>query len=323
MTSTLSTCSHQTFSMKKLVLWLPWIGIIALATYTYKVFEEFEEQATEFVEFDELPQGNSVNAIAIELPDSMEFAGERVPLEIPDVRERLDREMHINAYWHTNTIFLLKRAHRWLPQISKILAEEGIPDDFKYIPAIEGAFLNDISPRNAVGFWQFRKDAGKEFGLEVNRQVDERYDPLKSTHAACKYLRKAHDKFGNWTLVAASFNRGRAGIIRAMDNQKVDNYYDLMLNEETSRYVFRILAAKEIIEHPQRYGFHVPEDQLYEVEKVKYVPITSSVDNWVDWANSNGINLKLLKRYNPWIQSSSLTVSGKKEYKIAIPVNYE
>ena len=309
--------------MKKLVLWLPWIGIIALATYTYKVFEEFEEQATEFVEFDELPQGNSVNAIAIELPDSMEFAGERVPLEIPDVRERLDREMHINAYWHTNTIFLLKRAHRWLPQISKILAEEGIPDDFKYIPAIEGAFLNDISPRNAVGFWQFRKDAGKEFGLEVNRQVDERYDPLKSTHAACKYLRKAHDKFGNWTLVAASFNRGRAGIIRAMDNQKVDNYYDLMLNEETSRYVFRILAAKEIIEHPQRYGFHVPEDQLYEVEKVKYVPITSSVDNWVDWANSNGINLKLLKRYNPWIQSSSLTVSGKKEYKIAIPVNYE
>ena len=309
--------------MKKLVLWLPWIGIIALATYTYKVFEEFEEQATEFVEFDELPQGNSVNAIAIELPDSMEFAGERVPLEIPDVRERLDREMHINAYWHTNTIFLLKRAHRWLPQISKILAEEGIPDDFKYIPAIEGAFLNDISPRNAVGFWQFRKDAGKEFGLEVNRQVDERYDPLKSTRAACKYLKKAYDKFGNWTLVAASFNRGRAGIIRAMDNQKVDNYYDLMLNEETSRYVFRILAAKEIIEHPQRYGFHVPEDQLYEVEKVKYVPITSSVDNWVDWANSNGINLKLLKRYNPWIQSSSLTVSGKKEYKIAIPVNYE
>ena len=309
--------------MKKIIVWLPWIGIIALALYTYSNLEEIEAQADEFVEFDELPQGTSVNAIAIELPDSLTFAGERVPLEIPDVRERLDREMHINAYWHTNTIFLLKRAHRWLPQISTILKEEGIPDDFKYIPAIEGAFLNDISPKAAVGFWQFRKDAAKEFGLEVNRQVDERYDPLKSTRAACKYLKKAYERFGSWTLVAASFNRGRAGLLRAMDNQQVDNYYDLMLNEETSRYVFRILAAKEIIEHPQRYGFHVPEEQLYQIEEVKYVSLTGSVDNWVVWANENGINFKLLKRYNPWIQGSSLSVSGKKEYRIAIPITNE
>jgi hypothetical protein len=309
--------------MKKFVVWLPWIGIIALASYTYFIFEEIEEQADDFVEYDELPQGTSVNAMAIELPDSLWFAGERVPLEIPDVRERLDREMHINAYWHTNTIFLLKRANRWLPQIAAILEEEGIPDDFKYIPAIEGAFLNDISPKAAVGFWQFRKDAAKEFGLEVNRQVDERYDPLKSTRAASKYLKKAYDKFGSWTLVAASFNRGRAGLIRALDNQKVEDYYDLMLNEETSRYIFRILAAKEIIEHPQRYGFHVPAEQLYEVEKVNYVPIESSVDNWVDWANENGINFKLLKRHNPWIQSSSLTVSGKKDYQVALPVDNE
>ena len=306
--------------MKRVWLGLPWLAIIALSTFTYFELKELNANRQEFVEYNELPQGATVNANAIDLPDSLSFAGEIVPLEIPDVNERLDREMHINAYWHTNTIFLIKRAHRWLPQISKVLEEEGIPDDFKYMPAIEGAFKNDISPKAAVGFWQFRRDAAKEFGLEVNRQVDERYDPIKSTKAASKYLRKAYEKFGNWTLVAASFNRGRAGIIRAMDNQKVDNYYDLMLNEETSRYVFRILAAKEIIEHPHRYGFQVSEDQLYNVEPVKYVTVDKSVDNWIDWSQEQGINYKLLKRHNPWIQSDRLTVSSDKQYLVAIPV---
>jgi len=306
--------------MKRVWLGLPWLAIIALLAYTYSQLKELSQKQQDFVEYTELPQGATVNAIAIKLPDSLSFSGELVPLEIPDVKERLDREMHINAYWHTNTIFLLKRANRWLPQIAKVLAEEGIPDDFKYMPAIEGAFKNDISPKAAVGFWQFRKDAAKEFGLEVNRQVDERYDPIKSTIAASKYLRKAYEKFGNWTLVAASFNRGRAGIIRAMDKQKVDNYYDLMLNEETSRYVFRILAAKEIIEHPHRYGFQYTEDQLYSVEPVKYVTVTASIDNWVDWSQQQGINFKLLKRHNPWIQSDRLTVSAGKEYLVAIPI---
>ena len=306
--------------MKRVWLGLPWLAIIALSTFTYFELKELNANQQEFVEYTELPQGATVNAIAINLPDSLSFAGEIVPLEIPDVNERLDREMHINAYWHTNTIFLIKRAHRWLPQISKVLEEEGIPDDFKYMPAIEGAFKNDISPKAAVGFWQFRKDAAKEFGLEVNRQIDERYDPIKSTKAASKYLRKAYEKFGDWTLVAASFNRGRAGIIRAMYNQKVDNYYDLMLNEETSRYVFRILAAKEIIEHPHRYGFQVSEDQLYNVEPVKYVTVDKSVDNWIDWSQEQGINYKLLKRHNPWIQSDRLTVSSGKQYLVAIPI---
>ena len=306
--------------MKKLALWFLWLLLFGLGAYTYSQFQAIEQRQQSFVQYSELPQGTSVNAMAINLPDSMRFAGEPVPLAIADVRERLDREMHINVYWHTNTIFLLKRAHRWLPQIAKVLKEEGVPDDFKYLPAIEGAFLNDTSPKNAVGFWQFRKDAAKEFGLEVNRQVDERYDPIKSARAACKYFRSAYDKFGSWTLVAASFNRGRAGIIRAMDNQKVDNYYDLMLNDETSRYVFRILAAKEIIEHPQRYGFQVSEEQLYEVEQVKYLSVTKNINNWVDWSAEQGINFKLLKRHNPWIQSDRLTVSSGKEYIIAIPL---
>ena len=305
------------------MLLLPYLGIIALGAYTYYQIQEIKLKELEFVEFTELPQGNTVNAIAIDLPDTLSFAGEPVPMNIEDVRERLDREMHINAYWHTNTIFLLKRAHRWLPQITKVLREEGIPDDFKFVPAIEGAFKNDISPKSAIGFWQFRRDAAREFGLEVNRQVDERYDPIKSTRAASKYFRKAYEKFGNWTLVAASFNRGRSGIIRAMDSQKVDNYYDLMLNDETSRYVFRILAAKEILQHPHRYGFEVPDNLLYDIEPVKYITVTENIDNWIDWSLEQGINFKLLKRHNPWIQSNSLKVSAGKEYLVAIPLNNE
>ena len=306
--------------MQRILLLLPYLAIIVLGTYTYYQLQEIKLKEQEFVEYTELPQGNTVNAVAIDLPDTLSFAGEPVPMNIADVRERLDREMHINAYWHTNTIFLLKRAHRWLPQIARVLEEEGIPDDFKFMPAIEGAFKNDISPKSAIGFWQFRRDAAREFGLEVSRQVDERYDPIKSTKAACKYLRKAYERFGSWTLVAASFNRGRSGIIRAMDNQKVDNYYDLMLNEETSRYVFRILAAKEILEHPRRYGFEVPDELLYEIEPIKYVTVSENIDNWVDWSQAQGINYKLLKRHNPWIQSSSLKVSSGKEYLVAIPL---
>lgn len=302
--------------------WIPllWVAIGALALYTYTQFMEIAKETESFVEFTELPQGSTVNAIGVDLPDTLYFAGEMVPLNIPDVQERLDREMHINVYWHTNTIFLLKRANRWLPQIAEILKEEGIPDDFKYIPAIESAFLNDISPKDAVGFWQFRKGAAKDFNLEVTRQVDERYDPIKSTKAACKYLHRAYKKFGDWTLVAASYNRGMSGLDRALKDQKIDNYYDLMLNEETSRYVFRILAAKEIIEHPHRYGFHVPEGQLYQVEKVNYVSIENDVANWVDWSKEQGINFKLLKRHNPWIQDKSLKVSAGKKYEVAIPV---
>ncbi len=309
--------------MKRLAVWLPWLAILGLAFYGYTRLQGLRQETARFVRYTELPQGTTVNAIALDLPDSLSFAGEPVPLHLADVRERLDREMHINAYWHTNTIFLLKRAHRWLPQIAEVLAAEGIPDDFKYIPAIEGAFLNDISPKAAVGFWQFKKDAAREFGLEVTRQVDERYDPIKSTRAACKYFRKAYAKFGNWTLVAASFNRGRAGIIRAMDKQKVDNYYDLMLNDETARYVFRILAAKEIIEHPHRYGFQVAEEQLYNREEVNYVEVAGDIPNWVDWAKARGINFKLLKRHNPWIQGDHLTVSRGKKYQVAIPVVHE
>ncbi len=260
-----------------------------------------------------------LNAVSLSLPEQLTFAGDSVPLHIPDVRERLDRELHINTYWHSSTIFLIKRANKWLPQMEQILKENGIPDDFKYLAAIEGGFMNEVSPKEAVGFWQIRKDAGKEFGLEISKTVDERYDPIKSTEAACRYLKKAYDKFGNWTNVAASYNRGMSGLARAIDNQKIDNYYDLMLNEETSRYVFRILAIKEIFENPKKYGFNISNEHLYEAETLRYVQVDNDIKDLVKFANDQGINYKLLKRHNPWLRDDKLNVKRGKSYQIALP----
>jgi hypothetical protein len=267
----------------------------------------------------EFPSHSIAKSLAI--PDSLSFAGEAVPLHIPDVIERLDRELHINTYWHNNTIFLMKHANRWLPQMEPILKEYGIPDDFKYLTAIEGSFRNDKSPAGAVGFWQMKKETAKEYGLEVTKEVDERYDPLKSTVAACKYINRAYKKFGNWTNSAASYNRGMGGLSRALSHQNDSSYYNLMLNEETSRYVFRILAIKEIIENPKRYNFNIEQDHLYTAEKVRYVEITTSVDDLVQWSIDQGINYKLLKRHNPWLRKDKLTVKKGKSYQIAIPVD--
>ncbi len=258
-------------------------------------------------------------AISFDLPGSLSFAGEPVPLDVADVRERLDRELHINSYLHNSTIFIMKRAARWLPQMEPILKEHGIPEDFKYLPLIESALLNDVSPKNAVGFWQILKPSGKELGLEINNEVDERYDPLKATVAACKYLKKAHAKFGSWTLVAASYNRGMAGLQKAIDKQKVASYYDLFLNDETARYVFRLLAIKEIIEHPSRYGFKVDSSHLYQPEAVRYVEVDQSIKSLVDFSLSQGANYKVLKKLNPWLRDEKLMVRKGKTYRIALP----
>ena len=261
------------------------------------------------------------NAKSLDIPSRLEFASEPVPLTIDHVRERFDRELHINTYWHNNTIFLIKRATRWLPQIEAILKEEGIPADFKYLPAIEGSFRNAVSPKNAVGFWQIVKAAGKENGLEITSEVDERYDPIKATRAACSYLKSAHKKFGNWTLVAASYNRGMAGLQRALDHQKVDSYYDLMLNSETSRYVFRIIAIKEIIENQEKYDFDVAMDHLYHPANLRYIKVDETIGDLVEWSQQQGANYKLLKEYNPWLRKDKLTVRRGKSYEIALPVS--
>jgi membrane-bound lytic murein transglycosylase D len=258
-------------------------------------------------------------AVSLDVPDSMNFAGEPVPLNIPDVYERLDKELQINTYFHSNTIFLIKRANRWLPQIEKILRENCVPDDFKYLPLIESNLLNDVSPKSAVGYWQILKDAGKEKGLEITDEVDERYDPLKATQAACKYLKQAFGKFRNWTLVAASYNRGMSGLERAIENQQVSSYYDLYLNEETARYVFRILAIKEIVENPRKYGFIVSPEHLYRPEPLKYIEVDETIKDLVTFARQHNTNYKLLKRHNPWLRDDRLTVKKGKSYRIALP----
>lgn len=259
-------------------------------------------------------------AISFDVPVSLQFAGEEVPLHIADVRERLDKELQINCYLHSNTIFLIKRANRWLPQMERILQSYNIPEDFKYLPLIESNLLNVTSPKDAVGYWQILEESGKELGLEINKEVDERYDPLKATEAACKYLRKAHTKFGDWTLVAASYNRGMGGMQRALEEQQEKSYYDLYLNDETSRYVFRILAIREIIENPFKYGFKVDKKHLYQEEKLRYVDVTESVNDLIAFSKKYQINYKLLKRYNPWLRGDKLTVKKGRSYKIALPV---
>ena len=259
-------------------------------------------------------------AISFAIPKQISFAAESAPLNIPDVRERLDKELQINCYTHSNTIFLMKRANRWLPQMEKILRDYGIPDDFKYLPLIESNLLNVTSPRDAVGYWQILKTSGRELGLEITDEVDERYDPLKATVAACKYLKTAYSKFGNWTLAAASYNRGMGGLQRAISDQEVKSYYDLYLNDETSRYVFRLLAIKEIIENPKRYGFTVSPEHLYPEEQLRYIEVDETIKDLVSFSLKQGINYKLLKRYNPWLREDRLTIKKGQKYRIALPV---
>jgi hypothetical protein len=233
-------------------------------------------------------------AVSYDLPQQVSFAGESLPLEISDVSERLDKELQINVYLHSSTLFLLKRANRWLPRMEEILKDNQIPDDFKYLPLIESALLNSTSPKDAVGYWQILESSGKELGLEITKEVDERYDPIKSTAAACKYLKKAYAKFGSWTLVAASYNRGMSGVAHDMEDQRVTNYYDLHMNEETSRYVFRLAAIKEIVENPAKYGFKLKPEHLYQPEPVKYIEVNESVKDLVAFAQNNGANYKLM-----------------------------
>jgi membrane-bound lytic murein transglycosylase D len=258
-------------------------------------------------------------AISYDLPEKISFAGEEVPLQEPDVMERLDRELQVNIYLQSSTLFLLKRANRWLPRMTEILKAHGIPEDFKYLPLIESGLVNGVSPKEAVGYWQIREPAGKELGLEITKEVDQRYDPIKSTEAACKYLKKSYEKFGNWTLVAASYNRGVAGINSDLNAQKVDNYYDAHLNDETARYVFRILAIKEIFENPAKYGFKLKPEHLYSPEPLRIIEVNADIQDLAAFAKSHGSNYKLLKRHNPWLRQPRLNVKKGKTYQIALP----
>ncbi|WP_375584207.1 lytic transglycosylase domain-containing protein [Cyclobacterium xiamenense] len=255
-----------------------------------------------------------------ELPESPEFAGESVPMEDPEVYERYEREIYVNAYWESNTLLMMKRAGKFFPFIEQTLKENGIPDDFKFVALIESGLMNVTSPAGAKGFWQFMKGTAGDFGLEVSRDVDERYHFEKSTLAACKYLRASYGKFGNWTSVAASYNMGIAGITRRKNQQLSPDYYDLYLNEETSRYLFRALALKEIFENPGKYGFELQRDDLYEIPPLREIEVTESISNLAEWAKEHKSTYKEVKTYNPWLISRQLNVRRGRSYVIKLPV---
>lgn len=259
------------------------------------------------------------NIYAIDLPEEMSFAEEVVPLHITDVRERLDRELLVNTYWQSNGLLLIKRANKYFPIIEPILKKNHIPEDFKYLALIESGFLNVVSPSGASGFWQFMPAAAKDFGLEISETVDERYHLEKATQAACEYLHKAQQSTGNWTLAAAAYNAGISGINRQIEAQQADNYYDLWLNTETSRYVFRILALKEIFSNPKQYGFNYNPNHLYEQASTYEVKVDSTINNLVDFAKLYDTNYKELKIHNPWLRDTKLSNPKGKTYYIKIP----
>jgi hypothetical protein len=258
---------------------------------------------------------------SVKIPDNVSFAGEKMPLEQFDVKEALDRELLSNSYFHSQTIRYIKLAPRYFPVIEPILKEMGIPDDFKYLAVAESGFNpKATSPAGAVGFWQFLDATAKEYGLEVNKEVDERYHVEKSTYAFCSYLRSSYNKFGSWTLAAASYNGGMARVQSQKARQKMSDYYDLLFVEETQRYVFRIAALKLIMENPEQYNFVVRENEKYPFIKTREVEIKGSVKNFADFAIEQGINYKLLKDFNPWLRDDKLTNAAGKKYTVKIPV---
>jgi len=256
---------------------------------------------------------------ALHLPDTISFANENIQINTPDKREALDRELLVNTYWQSNMMLMLKRANKFFPTIEKILKEEGVPTDLKYLAVIESGLENAISPAGAKGFWQIMRTTGREYGLEVNANVDERYHIEFSTRVAAKYLKRAKEKFGSWTLAAASYNRGISGIQRNLNQQKVDTYFDLRLGRETSRYVFRVLAVKEIMENPIKYGYVFDQNDLYDAVPVRYHGLDTAISNLTSFAQKMGINYKILKIHNPWLLENHLNNNSRKYYEIAIP----
>ena len=255
----------------------------------------------------------------IEFADDITFAGERVPLEMFNIRERYERELLSTCYFHSNTMLLVKRSKRWFPVIEPILREYGIPDDFKYLCVAESTLTNAVSPAGAVGFWQFMEKTGKEYGLEIHKDVDMRYNVELETEAACRYFLKSYEIYHNWTLVAASFNAGTRRLNKFLKEQKVHSYYDLLMADETERYIFRILAFKTILGNPERYGIYVSKDLEYQPLKYKTVIVDKTVDSWADFALEHDITYKLLKIFNPWLRSNSLKIKKGEIYEIKIP----
>ena len=291
------------------------VGIMFISTnlfFTQNISAAIDENPDEL-----FPQDYKI--ISPKIPNNVTIFGEGVPLDNFEVYERVDREILVNTYWHSATILAIKRAARWFPVIEPILKQNNIPDDFKYLAVVESNLENVVSPAGATGYWQFIKSAAKQYGLEVTDDVDERYDVIKSTEAACKYLNTAYQMFGNWTMSASSYNAGMSGIDKWSGLQKTTNYWNLVLGSETSRYVSRIIAMKLIMENPSAYGYDLKEEDLYKPLKYKEVELTSSVTDFAEYASTLGVNYKTLKLYNPWLRDTKLKIRSGVTYKIKVP----
>jgi hypothetical protein len=301
------------------------IGLAAIAVVVCGLFiqaiqsPEVASQTTETATKVEQQSSQILRVEALDIPNVMTFAGERVPLQDTDVRERLDREIHVNTYWHSNMLLMIKKANRFFSEIEPLLKKYNLPDDFKYLAVAESGLDNVTSHAGASGFWQFMKATGKEYGLEINNYVDERYNLEVATKVAAQYLINSKELFGSWTNAAAAYNAGNAGITKQMKRQDATDYYSLLLNSETGRYVFRILAFKEILSNPEKYGFYVDQQDLYQAIPTKTIVVNTPVADFAKFAKQQGINYKILKIHNPWLRDTYLKNASGKAYSIKIP----
>ncbi|HRN33853.1 MAG TPA: lytic transglycosylase domain-containing protein [Saprospiraceae bacterium] len=285
--------------LKKTFLYLMGVALISIASIT--LHDAFEQEP--------LPQ--AIKSPSINRP--FDFAGELVPVTNQDVRDRLDKELVMNTYLHGFTLLNLKMAGRYFPLIERILMEENIPDDFKYLVPVESNFSNATSPAGAKGFWQLMPSTAKELGLIVNDKIDERYNVELATRAACKFIKTLYNRFGNWTLVAAAYNGGGGRIDRELKAQKVNNFYDLYLNPETSKYIFRILAIKELMSSPSNFGYDIDQVELYKpLTTTRQIEVTEAIPDLTAFAIENGSTYRMLRYLNPWIIDRDLPATGKK-----------
>ncbi len=306
--------------MKRSLRYLSAISIVLISVTLINATTYIKNDSTFKTKQDSLKNTSENYEIkALKIPEGINFAGELIPIEKPDIKERFDRELLVNTYWQSNSLLLIKRANKYFPIIEPILKKHGIPNDFKYLALIESGLQNVTSPAGAKGFWQIMKATAKENGLEVNSNVDERYHLEKATEVACNYLLDSKERFGTWTLAAAAYNGGNAGISRRLKSQRVDTYYDLLLGEETGRYVFRIAAIKEIMSHPEKYGFKFDSDDLYNLEKTRTVKVDTVITDIALFAQKFGTNYKELKIHNPWLRENKLNNKTRKLYYIKLP----
>lgn len=299
--------------MPKIMRLFTFIGVIGITSLFIKGIDKAKSEPPKST-------SDKYEIQALELPENLNLAGERVPIERQHIRERMDRELLVNTYWQSNGLLLLKRANKYFPILEPLLKEYGLPDDFKYLAVAESALIDETSSVGAAGMWHFMKNTGKEYGLEINQNVDERYHIEKSTKVAAQYLIKAKERFGSWTLAAAAYNAGNYGVSRRLEAQGVTSYYDAFLPNETERYVLRIIALKEVLSNPRKYGFKFEEKDLYTMEKTRTIKVDSAITNIALFAKNFGLNYKELKLHNPWLRQNKLNNRSQKVYEIKIPI---